>query len=410
MPSYLRFALFFVVLLITLGGINVFVFRRLSAAFELSARSRKALGAVLLIGLVAMVLGRAMRGSAEHLAEPLGVAGSTIQLATVVAFAVLVLERAARALGRLAGWMWGHAATTPAQPALAPSVEDTAPREPEPLARRDFLSRAAAGAAVGLGVGSAGYASLFGRHDYVIEEVPVRLARLPKALDGFTIVQLSDVHLGTFVGAPEIRSALAMVERAKPDLLVLTGDLLDHDARYAEELGSMVRRLGEHARVVAVVGNHDYYAGLGSVMGSLKKAGAEVLVNRGITIGDASAKVALLGVDDLWGRRFGRDRGPDVDAALRDVPPDLARVLLCHNPAYFPEAAGKVDLQLSGHTHGGQFNPGVRPADLVLPFGYVAGRYQRGDSQLYVNRGFGTAGPPARLGAAPEITKIVLTT
>jgi predicted MPP superfamily phosphohydrolase len=83
-------------------------------------------------------------------------------------------------------------------------------------------------------------------------------------------------------------------------------------------------------------------------------------------------------------------------------------VLLCHNPVYFPDAAGQVALQLSGHTHGGQVNPGVRPADWVLPHGYVAGLYQRDGSRLYVNRGFGTAGPPARVGAPPELTRIVL--
>jgi predicted MPP superfamily phosphohydrolase len=82
---------------------------------------------------------------------------------------------------------------------------------------------------------------------------------------------------------------------------------------------------------------------------------------------------------------------------------------LCHNPAYFEAAAGQVALQLSGHTHGGQFNPGIRPADWVFRHGWVAGRYESSGSQLYVNRGFGTAGPPVRLGAPPEVTRIVLT-
>jgi hypothetical protein len=84
-------------------------------------------------------------------------------------------------------------------------------------------------------------------------------------------------------------------------------------------------------------------------------------------------------------------------------------VLLCHNPVYFPEAAGQVALQLSGHTHGGQVNLLVRPADWVLPHGYVAGLYQRKSSQLYINRGFGTVGPPARIGSPPEVSRIVLT-
>jgi predicted MPP superfamily phosphohydrolase len=87
---------------------------------------------------------------------------------------------------------------------------------------------------------------------------------------------------------------------------------------------------------------------------------------------------------------------------------DLPRVLLCHNPSFFSEAAGQVALQLSGHTHGGQVNFGLRPADYVLPGGWVAGRYDLRGSALYVNRGFGTVGPPARLGSPPEVTRIVL--
>ena len=116
----------------------------------------------------------------------------------------------------------------------------------------------------------------------------------------------------------------------------------------------------------------------------------------------------------VWARRFAwrtkaRPVGPNLDEALRHAPLNLPRVLLCHNPALFPAVADRIDLQLSGHTHGGQVNLGVRPADLLLRHGYIAGRYQRGNAQIYVNRGFGTAGPPARIGAAPEVTKLVLT-
>jgi len=117
----------------------------------------------------------------------------------------------------------------------------------------------------------------------------------------------------------------------------------------------------------------------------------------------------MLGVDDLWTRRFEMGAGPDLARATDMVPNDLPRVLLCHNPAFFPEASAQVDLQLSGHTHGGQVNLLLRPADYVLPFGYVAGTYTRDSGTLYVNRGFGTAGPPARVGAPPEVTRLVIT-
>lgn len=149
---------------------------------------------------------------------------------------------------------------------------------------------------------------------------------------------------------------------------------------------------------------------------ALAAAGARTLRNESLVIGDAAAGFALLGVDDVWARREGG--GPDLARAVRSLPQlggrvaparDLPRVLLCHNPSFFEEAAGQVALQISGHTHGGQVNLGIRPADYLLPGGWVAGRYDSRGSQLYVNRGFGTVGPPARLGAPPEVTRIILT-
>jgi predicted MPP superfamily phosphohydrolase len=114
---------------------------------------------------------------------------------------------------------------------------------------------------------------------------------------------------------------------------------------------------------------------------------------------------ALLGVDDLWAARSG-GAGPDLARAIASVRPDAARVLLAHQPNFFPFARGKVGLQLSGHTHGGQINPGFRPADWIMR--YVAGRYEDSGTTMWVNRGFGVAGPPSRVGSPPEVTKVVL--
>ncbi|HET7543340.1 MAG TPA: metallophosphoesterase, partial [Polyangiaceae bacterium] len=259
---------------------------------------------------------------------------------------------------------------------------------------------------------------LAGRHDYQLEDVPLRLPGLSRALDGFTIVQLSDIHIGQFVGDAELAAAEALVRRARPDLIVLTGDLLDHDVRYAQQLGRFARKLGGLARegVVAISGNHDFYAGIQETMSALEAGGADVMRNRGRIIG-GRAGFALLGVDDVWGRRFGM--GPNLKRAVATLPPiagsvaaaqELPRVLLCHNPSFFEAAAPQVGLQLSGHTHGGQINLVVRPADWLLKNGWVAGLYRERGSQLYVNRGFGTAGPPARIGSPPEVTRIILTT
>jgi hypothetical protein len=123
---------------------------------------------------------------------------------------------------------------------------------------------------------------------------------------------------------------------------------------------------------------------------------------------DDGGGFALLGVDDFQGvvRPRGPFRGPDLGAALATVRPDRPRILLAHQPWFFDQSAGRVDVQLSGHTHGGQINPGFTPAKAFMR--YVVGRYEIAGSTMWVNRGFGTAGPPSRIGAPPEITKLVV--
>jgi predicted MPP superfamily phosphohydrolase len=290
--------------------------------------------------------------------------------------------------------------------------------EPSTLPRRSLLLQAAASSAFLIGGSSALYGALKGRSDYALEELPFKLKGLPRALDGFTLAQLSDVHIGLYVGDAELRIAEELLRRARPDLIVLTGDLLDNDPRLADQLGRFVRRLTPLARagVVAISGNHDYFAGVTEVERAVVGAGARMLRNQGLVLGGAEAGVALLGVDDVMARREGG--GPDLQRALSSLKTldavglaaaDMPRVLLCHNPSFFEESAGRVGLQISGHTHGGQVNLGLRPADLLLPGGWVAGRYDLRGSALYVNRGFGTVGPPARIGAPPEVTRIVLT-
>jgi predicted MPP superfamily phosphohydrolase len=140
---------------------------------------------------------------------------------------------------------------------------------------------------------------------------------------------------------------------------------------------------------------------------AMRAAGVRMLVNDGVVIrpGDGGG-FALLGVDDMWSRRYSA-RGARLDVARLAVPNELPRILLSHQPPTVDLWAGQVALQLSGHTHGGQINPlGLRPADVF--FHYVSGLYQAGQTTLYVNRGFGTVGPPARVNAPPEITRIVL--
>ena len=402
---WVRFVLFFGLLVVALGAMSWYLHRRTSQAFRLGRRGKWALALLLVAGIVLTAIGRgAGRMISEGAAEVLAVVGSTVLLAVIISVALLLLVDVAR-MSILLARKLPRGRRRPAE-----TTADTPPPPAIPVTRRDFIQQGTTSAALLVGVSTSTYGALFGRHDYTIEEVPLRIPGLSRALEGYTIVQLSDIHFGTFVGEPELRSAVEHVQRARPDLIVLTGDLVDHDPAYAPLLSLLVSRLTPLARdgVAAIPGNHDYYAGVETVLTSLRDGGATVLRNQGRVVGDRGGAFALLGVDDVWAPRNGFDQAPDLERAIAMVPPELPRVLLCHNPVFFPEAADRVQLQLSGHTHGGQVNVGVRLADHVLPFGYVAGTYERGAAQLYVNRGFGTAGPPARIGAPPEITKLVL--
>jgi uncharacterized protein len=412
---------FIVVMLAVLGGINAQVFRWARKAFRLGPRARRSLQAALAFAVLGMVLGRVAGRF-----WPGAVTTFVITVASVAELAIIIsgiLLLVADALGLVLGLparlrqRFAKAEPAPIVPTLqaVPAVAQAAAIE---LPRRAFLTQAVAGSAFLIGGTSSLYGALKGRYDYTLEEVSFRLPGLARGFEGFSIAQLSDVHIGVFVGDPELRIAEELLRKARPDLIVLTGDLLDNDPSLAGQLGRFVRRLTPLARygVVAISGNHDYFAGVEAVAGAVTSAGARMLRNDALIVGDAAAGFSLLGVDDVWARRQGE--GPDLERAVRALPRlggrvapalDLPRVLLCHNPSFFAESAGQVALQLSGHTHGGQVNLGIRPAEYLLAGGWVAGRYERADSVLYVNRGFGTVGPPARIGSPPEVTRIVLT-
>lgn len=189
---------------------------------------------------------------------------------------------------------------------------------------------------------------------------------------------------------------------------MLTGDLLDNNPAHVPDAIRMFARIpGRHGRY-AILGNHDYFTGYEAVLDGIRRAGISPLVNECVTIpsGTRHPGLALLGVDEIMARRRFPDRGPDLARALRGVAPDAPKVLLAHNPVLFSTYAGRVALQLSGHTHGGQINPGSI-AGLVLP--YVSGRYERDGSVLFVSNGIGLTGPAVRLFAPPELVRIGLT-
>jgi predicted MPP superfamily phosphohydrolase len=277
------------------------------------------------------------------------------------------------------------------------------------LERRRLLARGAAGA-IGLATAGLTTASVRqGLDDVDVKEVEVPLERLPKQLSNLTIVQLSDVHVGPTIGRRFIDDLVEKSNAARPDIIVITGDLVDGGVAALREHTAPLGRLKARYGTFFVTGNHEYYSGVDEWLDELHRLGIRVLRNERVAIGDGAASIDLAGVDDTTAHRFGAGHGADVRRALAARDPEREVVLLAHQPKeIFAAAAGDVGLQLSGHTHGGQIWPFTEAVRLVQP--YVAGldRHEGSRTQIYVNRGAGYWGPPMRLAAPAEITKIVL--
>lgn len=377
-----------------------------------SQRRRTVLGAALLLSLGVGAM-RLVASFHETAAVRALMAVAMLELGVVI---LALLPLAILSLvGRCVARAWAGATKNGARAAAAEVAFSTSIGEPtakvigEQITRRQAIERVAGVSLFGVTGAALGWGMVRGRHAFALEEVVIAIKGWPRELEGYTLAQVSDVHVGAFVGDRELDEGFELVARIRPDLLLATGDLVDFDSDMTGPLALRLLRANARDGAYAILGNHDHYAGAATVASRLRAAGVNVLSNESVQLraGDGGG-FALLGVDDLHGRT-GRSpgfSGPDLRAAARGIPPESPRILLAHQPKYFDEASGRVALQLSGHTHGGQINPGFRPADAIMK--YVAGRYDHDGSTLYVNRGFGVSGPPSRVGAPPEITKIVL--
>jgi uncharacterized protein len=276
------------------------------------------------------------------------------------------------------------------------------PADPE---RRRFLALLSGGLVLlaDFGVSAIG---LFGATAAALQvkRVRVPLSQLPQALEGYRIAQISDVHVGPTLGRGFVEEVVRRVNALQPDLVAITGDLVDGTLAQLEEQTAPLKDLRAKDGVFFVTGNHEYYTGdVDEWLAWLSSIGIRPLRNERVLIRDG---FELAGTDDYSAR--GPGQGQDIPKALQGRDPRKPVLLMAHQPRSFFQASELgVDLQLSGHTHGGQIYPFTYIVALFQP--YIAGLYQKGQSQIYVSRGTGTWGPPMRLGAPAEITEIELT-
>ena len=271
--------------------------------------------------------------------------------------------------------------------------------------RRKFLARVIAGAAAVTAVGAVTHGAIVARQPRV-ERREVLLDRLDPAFDGFTIAAISDIHLGPLVDGADAAGFVAMINGAAPDVVAVVGDLVDGSV---EELGGYAAPLADIAApTYFVTGNHEYYSGAAEWVAFLPTLGIRVLRNEREEIRRGDAVLHLAGCDDRTAAASGvPGHGFDLDAALAGRDPEQPVVLLCHQPVMVDRAvAAGVDLQISGHTHGGQLWPLTQVALVDQPV--LAGLVRVGPTWLYVTRGTGFWGPPVRVGSPPEITVLTL--
>ena len=253
----------------------------------------------------------------------------------------------------------------------------------------------------------AGYGCYQARRTPAVRQVDVPIANLPNALVGLRIVQISDLHVGPTIKAPFVERVVARVNELQPDLIVFTGDLADGTverlATHTASLAELTAPLG----LYFCTGNHEYYSGVEGWTEQARRLGFDVLINEGRQIDCGGGRIALAGATDFSAGELVPDHASDPAKALAASDGADVRILLAHQPRSI-EAASQANchLQLSGHTHGGQFVPWKYVVSLQQP--YVAGLHKFRDTWIYIHRGTGYWGPPLRLGAPSEIALLTL--
>lgn len=267
--------------------------------------------------------------------------------------------------------------------------------------RRLFVSRVVGGTAAAVAVGTVGYGTYGVLRGPRVKRVTVPLAKLPRSAHGFRIAVVSDIHLGPVLGRGFAQRVVDTINSTQPDLIAVVGDLVDGSVKNLGPAAAPLARLRARHGSYFVTGNHEYFSGAEQWIREVRELGIHPLENARTEL----AGFDLAGVNDLQGESEGQ--GPDFGKALGDRDTTRACVLLAHQPVQIHDAVRHgVDLQLSGHTHGGQLWPGNLIAAAANPT--VAGLERYGDTQLYVSRGAGAWGPPTRVGAPSDITVVEL--
>ncbi len=400
MTRVVSFAAFLAISLAILGGMHWYLWLRLVRDPELAEPWRRVLGVALIVLTFSVPIGMIARWLAPHpLDRLIPIAAFTwLGLAFLLFVAVLALD-----LARLAA----------EGAALALAHLRSIPEPPADPSRRVFVARALAGTALAAAGGTSAYAFRSATGPAQVSEVEVRLERLPRALSGFTIAQVSDLHVGPTLGERHVRRIVDQVNALRPDLVAITGDLVDASVAELERAVGHLARLSARHGVFFVTGNHEYYSGVEPWLEELRRLGVRVLRNERVSVGDAGASFDLAGVDDFSARGFGNGHGLDLKSALAGRDPERSLVLLAHQPrasAVADAVREGVELHVSGHTHGGQIAPWNVVVAAVFP--YVKGLYRHEEAghagQVFVSRGAGYWGPPMRLGSPPEVAKLVL--
>src|SRR6478672_814452 len=251
-----------------------------------------------------------------------------------------------------------------------------------------------------------GYATKIEPRRVLLERRLIQIPRLPTAFEGFRIILFSDIHLYPFTPIEVVRDAVRLANSFQPDLVILPGDFVWRSVEAAFDLVPILSQLNPADGAFAVLGNHDHWKGPKIVAQALAKAGIRVLHNEGITIQRGNDSIYLAGIDSVWGGK------PSPKAAFEHRRGNIVSIVAVHEPDYIKELAPQfpVDLQLSGHSHGGQVRMPVFGPLILPPMGeiYDMGLYRVGDAQVYTTRGLGTIHVNARFNCPPEVTAITL--